>query len=96
MSKSRRKYTKEFKKESVEFLIRSGKPASKVAAELGIRQEILTRWKREYEQHEEKAFPGNGKPVEAELAELRKELADVKMERDILKKAVTIFSKDQK
>ena len=63
MGNKRRKYTKDFKKESVEYLIRSGKPGSKVAAELGIRQEILNRWKREYEQHEDKAFPGNGNPV---------------------------------
>ena len=50
----------------------------------------------EYEEHEEKAFPGQGKPIEAELAALKRELADVKMERDILKKAVSVFSKDQK
>ncbi len=96
MGDKRRKYNKEFKKESVEFLIRSGKSASKVAAELGIRNELLSRWRREYEEHEEKAFPGQGNPVEAELVALKRELADVKMERDILKKAVSIFSKDQK
>lgn len=96
MGTKRRKYTKEFKQESVEFLLRSAKPASKVAAELGVSQEILSRWRREYETHQEKAFPGQGKPIEAELAQLRKELVDVKMERDILKKAVSIFSKDQK
>jgi transposase len=42
------------------------------------------------------AFPGQGNPIEAELTALKRELADVKMERDILKKAVGIFSKDQK
>lgn len=93
---SRRKYTKEFKKESVEYLKNSGKPTTQVAAELGINSNMLGRWKREYQEHEEKAFPGNGNPIEAELVNLRKELADVKMERDILKKAVTIFSKEQK
>jgi transposase len=92
----RRKFNKEFKKESVEFLLRSSKTASKVAAELGIRQDLLSRWKREYEEHEDKAFPGQGNPIEAELTALKRELADVKMERDILKKAVGIFSKDQK
>ena len=96
MGNTRRKYTKEFKKESVDYLFRSGKKVSEVASELGLRSEIFNRWRREYEQHEEKAFPGQGNPVEAELAKLRKELADVKMERDILKKAVSIFSKDQK
>ncbi len=96
MGDKRRKYTKQFKKESVEFLLRSGKAASKISAELGIRNELLSRWKREYEEHEEKAFPGQGNPIEAELVALKRELADVKMERDILKKAVSIFSKDQK
>jgi transposase len=96
MGNTRRKYTKDFKKESIDYLLRSGKKVSEVASELGLRSEILNRWRREYEQHEEKAFPGQGNPVEAELAKLRKELADVKMERDILKKAVSIFSKDQK
>lgn len=96
MGDKRRKFNKDFKKESVEFLIRSSKPASKVAAELGIRQDLLSRWKREYEEHEDKAFPGQGNPIEAELAALKRDLADVTMERDILKKAVRIFSKDQK
>ena len=96
MNEKRRKYTKEFKKDSVELLIRSGKTASKIASELGIRHDLLSRWKKEYEAHEEKAFPGQGNPIEAELFRLKKELANVKMERDILKKAVTIFSKEQK
>jgi len=96
MGDKRRKYTKDFKKDAVEFFIRSGKSATKVAAELGIRHELLYRWKREYEEHEEKAFPGQGNPIEAELAKLKRDLADVTMERDILKKAVRIFSKDQK
>ena len=96
MSEKRKKCAKEFKKESVELLMRSGETASKIASELGIRHDLLSRWKLEYEAHEEKAFPGQGNPIEAELRRLRKELARVKMERDILKKAVTIFSKDQK
>ena len=96
MSEKRRKYSKEFKKDAVELLLRSGKTASKIAAELGIRYDLLSRWKKEYEAHDEKAFPGQGNPIEAELFKLKKELAHVKMERDILKKAVTIFSKDQK
>ena len=93
MSKTRRDYTKEFKTESVEYLIHSGKTARKIAAELGISNELLSRWKREYNEHKEKAFPGNGNPIEKELFQLRKEFADVKEERDILKKALAIFSK---
>ena len=94
MGEKRRRYTKEFKKESIELLLRSGKSASRIATDLGISQDLLYRWKREYETHEEKAFPGQGNPIEAELFRLKRELADVTMERDILKKAVTIFSKE--
>ena len=93
MSRTRRDYTKDFKTESVEYLIRSGKTAKKIAAELGISNELLSRWKREYKEHKEKAFPGNGNPIEKELFNLRRELVDVKGERDILKKALAIFSK---
>jgi len=59
-------------------------------------KKFLSRWRREYETYQEKVLPGQGKPIEAESAQLRKELADVKIERDILKKAVSIFSKDHK
>jgi len=52
---------------------------------------------REYQQYDKNSFPGKGKPkmtdLERENAELKKELRDAKMERDILKKAVSIFSK---
>jgi len=47
MSEKRRKYTKEFKKDAVELLLRSGKTASKIAAEPGIRHDLLSRWKKE-------------------------------------------------
>jgi transposase len=49
--------------------------------------------KRELNEENVRAFPGHGNPRDEELTRLRKELADVKMERDILKKAVAIFSK---
>lgn len=96
MGNKRRKYTKEFKKDSVEFLLNSNKSVAEVSGDLGIRYDLLNRWKNEYSEHKEKAFPGVGNPIEAELYKLKKELADVKMERDILKKVVTIFSKEQK
>jgi transposase len=94
MSQSRKKYTKEFKLECVQYLLKyPDKTNTEVASELGIKQDVLSRWKREYEQNSDKAFPGNGNPVEAELFQLRKELSSVKEERDILKKALAIFSK---
>ena len=53
---------------------------------------MLRRWRQELEQHGEKAFPGNGMPLEEELTRLRKENEVLRREREILKKAVSIFS----
>jgi transposase len=57
---------------------------------------MLQRWKREAEQQGLKAFPGHGNPRDEELSQLRKENAELKEERDILKKALAIFSKRSK
>ena len=74
----------------------SGKQASKVAEELGIRADLLSRWKRgggppQYEQKNEGSFSGHGKPAlspeQAEITRLKKQLREAEIERDILKKA---------
>ena len=93
MRKTRTKYTREFKKDAVALISRSDKSIKKISDELGVEYNLLCRWKRESETHKEKAFPGQGNPIEEELAKLKRELLDVKEERDILKKAVAIFSK---
>jgi transposase len=91
----RRIYTKEFKLEAVQLVKTQGGNASAVARNLGISPNILNRWVREYADDNTYAFPGLGKlkAPDEELRQLRKELADTKMERDILKKALSIFSK---
>jgi transposase len=63
---------------------------------LGIGENVLGRWVREAASGKSGAFPGRGvmKPEDAELAQLRKELARTKAERDILKKAIAFFAKD--
>ena len=93
--KGKRQYTKEFKLEAVELLKSSGKPATAIARDLGIPNDALSRWKRELEDTDKKAFTGHGNVRDEELMRLRKECADLKMERDILKKAVAIFSKPE-
>ena len=95
MSRQRRKYTKEFKQEAVQLVLSQGGNASAVARNLGIKPDLLNRWIREHNSDNEHAFPGLGKlkEPEEELRRLHKELADAKMERDILKKALAIFSK---
>jgi len=92
---SRRKYSKEFKLESVQLAVTKGDNASAVARDLGIDPGMLNRWIREYKADSQYAFPGLGKLKEPDeqLRRLEKELADTKMERDILKKALAIFSK---
>ena len=96
MTQERQKYDREFKQKAVELSFARGN-APEIADELGIRPELLYRWRREYQQYEKNSFPGKGKPkmtdLEKEVARLQKELRDAKMERDILKKAVSIFSK---
>lgn len=96
MKKERRKFDKEFKIMTVELCL-SGKSTTEVAEELGLRTELVSRWKREYQQKKEGSFSGHGKPAlspeQAEIARLKKQLREAEIERDILKKAVSIFSK---
>jgi len=92
--KKRRTYDQEFKKEAVRLVLEEGYSAAEVERNLGIGINIVSRWVRESEQDPEHAFPGKGrlKPPEEEIRDLQRELARVKRERDILKKAVAIFS----
>jgi transposase len=97
MKKEKRQFDRAFKVMAVELCF-SGKPTGEVAEELGIRADLLSRWKREYKQQREGSFSGHGKaslpPEQAEIAKLRKQLRKAEIERDILKKAVSIFSRN--
>jgi transposase len=99
MKQTRKRYDQAFKLMAVE-LSRSGKPFLEVAKDLGIAVDLVRRWNREFELHQSNSFPGNGKqllnPAEKEIVELRRQLRDAEMERDILKKAVSIFSKSDR
>jgi transposase len=91
------RYSKEFKEEALRLLAKNEKPASELARELGIRRNLLYKWKDQIEQKGTAAFGGSGRPRESELSEvsrLKKELATVKEERDILKKAAAYFAKE--
>jgi transposase len=95
MKETRKIYSKEFKQKAVELSHVRGN-VQEIARELGVRAELIYRWQKEIKLNPELAFGGNGKKQlteeQKELARLKRELADVKMERDILKKAVSIFS----
>lgn len=99
MSEARRSFTEEFKREAVRLALERGN-LSAVARELGIGESCLNRWKRELQQSSEhsgtvsRPFPGKGNARDEELAKLQRELARVKEENAILKKAVGIFTKE--
>ena len=92
MKQRRRKFTKEFKVEAVRLLEETDKTGKSIAEELGITSGLLYHWRKELRQEKLRAFPGNGNARDEELYRLKKELAIVKEERDILRKAVAIFS----
>jgi transposase len=93
-----RVFSKEFKEQAVLLTETSGKKVSEIANDLGIRENVLWRWKKEFREAGARSFPGQGHrqqgtDLEEENRRLKQELLDVKIERDILKKAVAIFSK---
>ena len=98
MIEKRRKFTVELKREAVRLTQETDKSVAEIARELGINPNTLYRWRQEQGEYAEQAFPGNGRlrPEEEELRRLRRELEIVKQERDILKKAISIFSARQR
>jgi len=97
-SKEYRKYTKEFKLEALELLEHSDKSASELERELGITTGMLLKWRQRYKVGKEthSLEPSDQSAEQTELRRLRRELARVTEERDILKKAIAIFSKEEK
>ena len=92
----RSNFTQEFKKEAVELLRSSGKTSLEIANDLGINRDNLLRWNRELEDEERKTGIVTINPEDIdEIKKLKKEMAILKQERDILKKALGIFSKPQ-
>jgi transposase len=87
----KKRFDRDFKVSAVKMVTEGGHKATDVARSLGIHQNQLYNWKRKFSDQGEKAFPGKGHLTE--LAALRRQLREVEMERDILKKAVGIFSK---
>ena len=94
MSSVRRTYTREFKIEAAKLSYNSDKSVEEIAASLGVSQSSLNRWRREYREDPDQAFPGQGQQKErdAEVARLKKELKQARMENEILKKAAAIFT----
>ena len=93
---NRRTYDRQFKIDAVKLLEESDKTATEIADNLGIKRDLLSRWKKEFANETKKAFTGKGNPRDEEVSRLKKENADLRMERDILKKAMAIFSQPER
>lgn len=87
-----RRYDKDFKLNAVKLYLESGKSLGKISEDLGLSRSNLGKWVTDYKRDGERSFPGKGHVVNEELQALKRELHLVKQERDILKKAVAIFS----
>jgi transposase len=92
----RKSFSPEFKKEAVRLLETSAKQPADLARELGVRRNQLYKGKEQLGKRGAQAFPGSGTKPTDELARLRKELEQVKEERDILKKAAAYFAQELK
>lgn len=92
----RRKFSREYKFEAVKLVRERGVSVAQAARDLDVHENVLRKWVREYGSDPVQAFPGHGqmKPEQLEIERLRKEVAKLKAERDILKKAAAYFAKD--
>lgn len=94
--RKRRKFSREFKLEAVRLVKERGVSVAQAARDLDLHENVLRKWIREVNADPQQAFPGQGqmKPEQLEIARLRKEVAKLKAERDILKKAAAFFVKE--
>ena len=92
----RRKYAREFKLEAVNLVKERGVSIVQAARDLDLNHNVLRRWVKELGADPKHAFPGVGqmKPEQLEIDRLRKEVARLKAERDILKKTAAYFARD--
>jgi transposase len=92
----RRKFSREFKIETVRLIKERGVSVAQAARDLEVHENVLRKWVREFAADPGRAFPGHGqmKPEQLEIERLRREVARLKAERDILKKAAAYFARE--
>ena len=98
MTEKRKQYTREFKVEAVRLLESSGKNGHEIEKDLGIGSGQIYRWRKQLAEEDGRirAFPGTGNARDEELARLKRDLAIAQEEREILRKAVAIFSRPKR
>src|SRR5450631_26216 len=92
----RRQFTREFKLEAVRLIKQRGVSYAQASKDLGVHPTQLRNWVKQLADDPQHAFPGQGqmKPEQLEIAQLKREVARLKAERDILKKAAAYFAKE--
>lgn len=92
----KRKFSREYKIEAVKMVTERGVAIVQASRDLGVHATVLRKWVKDYIADAREAFPGKGqmKPEQLEIDRLRKEVAKLKAERDILKKAAAYFARD--
>jgi transposase len=92
----RKRYGEEFKLEAVRLVRERGVSVAQAARDLDLHPNLLRNWVKAFVADPQHAFPGQGrmKPEQLEIARLRREVAKLKAERDILKKAAAYFAKE--
>lgn len=90
---TRKVYSREFKLETVKLVTEGGLSRAQVARDMGIDVQTLRQWMKQFATNGAQAFPGQGHPRDEELARLRRENEQLRQEREILKKALGIFSR---
>ncbi len=92
----RRKFSREFKLEAVKLVRERGVSAAQAGRDLDVHENVLRKWVKEFAGDPSHAFLGHGqmKPEQQEIDRLRREVARLKAERDILKKAAAFFPKE--
>ena len=98
MGRLRRSFSSEFKVEAARMVTDRGLSLGQVSRDLELDRAMLRRWIRQFKSEPDQSFPGKGhvRPDEEEFRRLRRENADLREEREILKKALAIFSKGPK
>lgn len=96
MAETRRTFAREFKVAAVKLVTEKGKSVAEAAGSLGIGAELLRRWEVALQAEGPDASPGHGNlpPAEDEVRRLKAEVARLKAERDILKKATAFFARE--
>ncbi len=92
----RRKFSREFKFEAIRLVRERGVSVAQAARDLDLHANVLRKWMKECSTDPQYAFPGHGqlKPEQLEIDRLRREVAKLKAERDILKKAAAYFARE--